>query len=179
MAPYPSVSEYALRSAIGLAAAVATAFWLLTAPAAAESPASGSGLTIGERPSVAPAEDWTVADITALARALGDMNAVMLEGRSDLVRAAGEAERQRAQREIFARLLVAIEEAGLTVERYNALIAAMNRDPEMRARVAALLEHAVSALARPDDGSADPVRPAVGVAAKEDAPAGAALGERR
>ncbi len=132
-----------MTSAIGWAALVAAL--LLSAPATAQSSGQGplrdepQGMSIGERPSVKPAESWTETEIIALARALRDMAAVMNEGRADLAAAEDDATRSEVEEKTFVGMLNAVEKSGLTVDRYNALIAAMNRDPELREQVAALL----------------------------------------
>jgi len=132
-----------MTSAIGQAALAAAL--LLAAPAAVQSSGLGpprdepQGMSVGERPSVKPAESWTEEEIVALARALRDMATVMEEGRVELASAEDDAMRREIEERTFVGMLHAVEGAGLTIDRYNALIAAMNREPELREQVATLL----------------------------------------
>ncbi len=108
-------------------------------------PAGGPALaqdgTPEARPqAVAPAEQVSEAEVRQIAEATVSLKALNDTVESKLAEAAGDAERASIRQQAQARAVESIRQTGLTVPRYNAIIAAAQRDEALLERIRVILQ---------------------------------------
>lgn len=90
-----------------------------------------------QAPEISPVSD---EEIWNFVRAVDDVSDIVQEVRPQLEAASDQEEAQLIQQAAQAQMLQAVEDQGLTPERYNEINMAAQSDPELGERISAIAE---------------------------------------
>ena len=110
---------------------------LAALPAAALAQSSGGG---AEAPAEAPVPDVDEAELDAVVGAMIDVRAIAEEASPAVEAAETDAAREEIVRDARERMVEAVQAQGLSIETYNAVLAAAREDEGLAARLGERLE---------------------------------------
>ena len=100
-------------------------------------PQQQQGMPAQQQPEIEPVSD---EEIWQFVRAVDDVSEIVEDMRPQLEAANGQEEAQMIQQAAQAQMLEAVENQGLTAQRYNEINMAAQADPELGVRISEIAE---------------------------------------
>ncbi|WBQ08985.1 DUF4168 domain-containing protein [Hyphomonadaceae bacterium ML37] len=124
-------------TASALALALGAAYAAPAALAQQAPPPPQQGMPAQQQPQIEPVTD---EEIWNFVRAVDQVSGIVEELRPQLEAANGQEEAQLIQQDAQAQMIEAVEDEGLTPERYNEINMAAQSDPELGERISEIAE---------------------------------------